>query len=213
MAFVLHEVYECPSTHLLLADRLVHAPHVDHAVRATQQSAGQGRGDNHWESPPGGLYLSAFIRNSQELLPFRLALAARDTAPALDFKWPNDLLVDERKAGGILVVVRDGWTMAGIGLNTDHSKGLPGAYGRVAGAPADLARSFLHHLERRLTEPGERVLVEYRTHLTTIGQRVEVWDGPRQVDGGLATDIAADGALVLDQQRAIHSGSIRVVAA
>src|ERR1700758_426476 len=81
---------------------------------ADEQTAGRGRGDHRWHSAAGeGLYVSVLLRPEipaarLALLPLAAGLAAADAIRAVarvavDLRWPNDLLVGTRKAGGILV--------------------------------------------------------------------------------------------------------------
>ncbi len=100
-------------------------------VVATEQLQGRGSRGRPWHSPPGGLWLSALYRppstGGLELLSVRVGLAV---ARALDpyvptpvrLKWPNDLMLDGRKLGGILCEARWqgaalGWIAVGVGLN------------------------------------------------------------------------------------------------
>jgi BirA family biotin operon repressor/biotin-[acetyl-CoA-carboxylase] ligase len=81
---------------------------------ADEQRAGRGRGSHQWISSAGeGLYVSILLRPQfpparLPLLPLAAGLAAADairTVSSLDvdLRWPNDLLIGPRKAGGILV--------------------------------------------------------------------------------------------------------------
>jgi len=93
---------------------------------ADEQTAGRGRGDHGWVSVAGeGLYVSVLLRPEipalrLPLLPLAAGLAAAEAIRAVsnlsvDLRWPNDLLLGPRKAGGILVEA------------TNNSKGLPHA--------------------------------------------------------------------------------------
>lgn len=97
---------------------------------ADTQTAGRGRRGRVWVSPPGAnLYLSMFRRVSggvraQAGLSLALGIAAAETvranaSPAIGLKWPNDLVADGRKLGGLLVeTLGDGdAVVAGIGIN------------------------------------------------------------------------------------------------
>jgi BirA family biotin operon repressor/biotin-[acetyl-CoA-carboxylase] ligase len=103
---------------------------------ADEQLAGRGRGAHAWHSAAGeGLYVSVLLRPSIPAvrLPF-LALAAglaaasaigRTAALTVDIRWPNDLLIGQRKAGGILVegkIESDevAFAVVGIGINVHH---------------------------------------------------------------------------------------------
>lgn len=97
---------------------------------ADTQTAGRGRRGRAWVSPPGSnLYLSMFRRVSGGLraqagLSLALGIAAAEAvracgAPSVGVKWPNDLVADGRKLGGLLVeTLGDGdAVVAGIGIN------------------------------------------------------------------------------------------------
>ena len=104
-------------------------------VVATEQLQGRGSRGRTWHCPPGGLWLSALCRPPTvaglEVLSVRVGLAV---ARALDarvavpvrLKWPNDLMLDGRKLGGILCEARWqggtlGWVAVGVGLNVQNS--------------------------------------------------------------------------------------------
>jgi BirA family biotin operon repressor/biotin-[acetyl-CoA-carboxylase] ligase len=98
-----------------------------------EQTAGRGRGDHDWESAAGkGLYVSVLLRPSiaaehMPLIPLAAGLAAAQAIGItagleVDLRWPNDLLIGERKAGGILVESKTEGTalsfaVVGIGIN------------------------------------------------------------------------------------------------
>ena len=104
-------------------------------IIAGQQSSGRGSRGRAWTSKPGNLYASLLIRPKLEpkdltALPFIAALAVRDAfiahgAPAADVrcKWPNDVLIRDCKASGILIEssARSGGgldhVIIGIGMN------------------------------------------------------------------------------------------------
>jgi BirA family transcriptional regulator, biotin operon repressor / biotin---[acetyl-CoA-carboxylase] ligase len=104
-------------------------------ITAQAQTQGRGRMDRTWSSPAGNLYASLLLRDPSSFdrapeLAFVAAVALRDAvvaeAPAvasqLKFKWPNDLLLAERKCAGILIegeTGKDGSlaVVIGIGVN------------------------------------------------------------------------------------------------
>jgi len=105
------------------------------AVLAEAQTGGRGSRGRAWHSPPGGLWLSVLYRPPSpagvELLSLRLGLlvatALEAAAPTLPvaLKWPNDLMVRDRKLGGILCEARWqgeslAWVAAGLGLNVTN---------------------------------------------------------------------------------------------
>ena len=99
-------------------------------VVAQRQSAGRGRGAHAWDSPAGGLYATWLAWLSVQALPtlpmaaaVSLAAAVEELVPGLrvGLKWPNDLLVGERKLGGVLCASRSNgdaaWVTVGFGIN------------------------------------------------------------------------------------------------
>lgn len=99
-------------------------------VHALQQTAGRGRHGRTWHSPEGNLYCSALLRPGDARLfghySFVAALALADTVRAfvpqvnITLKWPNDVLVNGKKIGGILLEAGEGWLVIGMGLNIRH---------------------------------------------------------------------------------------------
>ncbi|MEA3506156.1 MAG: biotin--[acetyl-CoA-carboxylase] ligase, partial [Elusimicrobiota bacterium] len=103
-------------------------------IMASSQTGGLGRRGKKWESPPGGLYLSVIIKdNPSSALPvsIKALLAAieafkniENKSGAIKWKWPNDLIFDGGKAGGILSEKpENGWAIVGFGLNTGIGPG------------------------------------------------------------------------------------------
>ena len=95
-------------------------------ILADEQTAGKGRHGHSWHSAPGdGIYFSIVLR-PVPLLTLALGLAAAEaitaaTGVACDLRWPNDLMLNGKKAAGILVELVDGVAIAGIGINVNHS--------------------------------------------------------------------------------------------
>src|SRR5690349_20460831 len=104
-------------------------------VWADEQSAGRGRGDHAWASAPGGLYCSLLLRPqaiaSVQLLSVISGVAAVDAIVELSglnayLKWPNDILIGDKKAGGLLCeAVWQGqqpeFAIVGLGLNVNQA--------------------------------------------------------------------------------------------
>ncbi len=106
------------------------------AVLAEEQISGRGTKGRSWHSARGkGLYVSFIFRpstRSLNLLPATAGLAAAEAIQVLSgvrvaLKWPNDLVFNGRKLGGILCeggssAQKHSWTVAGIGLNLNHGQ-------------------------------------------------------------------------------------------
>jgi BirA family biotin operon repressor/biotin-[acetyl-CoA-carboxylase] ligase len=107
-------------------------------VLADQQTAGRGRQGHAWASPPGGLYLSVLMRprfRPGGLIPLAAGVAVAEALAeqglTAQLKWPNDVLIGDRKLGGILAESAAGdagleWVVVGVGINLElPPAGLP----------------------------------------------------------------------------------------
>jgi BirA family transcriptional regulator, biotin operon repressor / biotin---[acetyl-CoA-carboxylase] ligase len=191
---------------------------------AEHQTAGRGRLDRRWESPPGAsLLLSVLLRPHIEAAELHLCTAAVALAAAgacrtvagIDpiVKWPNDLLVGESKLAGVLAEAefeagKVSAVVVGIGINV----GWPGPEGVGGICLDDLAESpidrdeLLHALLAELTPrraqldtPAGRaqLAAELLDRCATIGQQVRVELAAGEVLVGLATRIDGAGHLVV----------------
>jgi BirA family transcriptional regulator, biotin operon repressor / biotin---[acetyl-CoA-carboxylase] ligase len=200
-------------------------------VISEEQTAGRGRRGRTWLSPPGvNLMLSIALQprlaaaDAWQLgLAAALAgLAACRAYAAVGLKWPNDLVADDgRKLGGLLVeTMADGdrlsGAIVGVGINVNWPRhAMPDEI--AAGATSLLDRSttpidrirLLRHLleafEEELTriEAGESPLERYRAACTTLGTLVDVAT-PDGIVRGRAVDLDATGCLVVDADDGRH---------
>ena len=209
-------------------------------VVAEQQTAGRGRLDRQWESPPrAGIALSVLLRPTGVpvtrlgWLPLLAGVALVETVrrqAELDavLKWPNDLLVDDRKCAGILAEAVPEPTPAvvlGIGLNVTLSADelpRPDATSLVLAGAAHtdrdpLVRALLRELAdwyRRWSDVGgdpERSGLRdgYRLYCGTLGRQVEVALPGGGTLSGTASDVDSEGRLVVTAA----DGSLTAVAA
>lgn len=110
------------------------APHGT-IVGAEEQTQGEGRMGREWHSAAGeGLYFTVVLRpqlppRDSPMLTVCLGLAVAEAISRLtplrcDLRWPNDVLIGERKVCGILVKYEEGAFLAGIGVNLEQ-QGFP----------------------------------------------------------------------------------------
>jgi len=202
-------------------------------VLTDEQTQGRGRHGRRWTAPPrSGLAVSVLLRPAPDfpLYTFTMAaaLAACDavrtlTGPRCALKWPNDVLVDGAKAGGILLELDEAgasWTVViGIGLNVNAAPDLPGVRTLRAATGAPVAREpllikLLERLEAYVTlaayEPAT-VRRLWRERLATLGRPVRV-QAPDGAFEGMAIDVDAEGALLVrggdGAVRAVHAGDV-----
>jgi BirA family biotin operon repressor/biotin-[acetyl-CoA-carboxylase] ligase len=145
-------------------------------ITAQTQTAGRGRMDRSWVSPPGNLYASLLLSDPSPLerapeLAFVAGLALRDAVaaespalePQLTLKWPNDLLLAGEKCAGILIegdidANKSVIAVIGIGVNcANHPSGtaFPATDLRAHGAeitPAQLFRRLSAIMSQRLAQ-------------------------------------------------------------
>jgi len=175
------------------------------AVLAWTQRSGRGRRGRRWESLPGqGIWASLLVTDlPADRLHSLSLLAGVSLAGALQpyiqapvqLKWPNDLWVDRRKLGGILVDVTssNGRRSATIGFGVNHGRTLPSLQGREATSvtnetalPPEMARLAVEMVEAlRLDVARQSDMQELLTRARQIlvhspGDRMELEtpDGP-----------------------------------
>lgn len=202
---------------------------------AEEQVAGRGRLDRSWQAPArSGLAVSVLIASPDQiestLIPLLVGVASiraiRASAGLPDplkvaLKWPNDVMIDGRKVGGILThqIGAKGKTaiVAGLGLNvslTEDELPTPIATSlKLAGATtADRVvylESFLRELEDLLLRSEtDSLIAEYTSLSATIGQEVVVEMPGSKKHRGVAVAIDRTGALVLADGLVVSAGDV-----
>lgn len=198
-------------------------------VVADRQSAGRGRRGRRWVSDtPLGLWFTMVCdgdAGGAAAVPLRVGLGVarglESVLPGLrvGIKWPNDLMVGERKLGGLLCERAGGAVLAGVGLNLNHAPGdlpaglrTPATSARAASGLRVSRGRALAAIVDRLPEAWARSgasipareLAELEARSSLRGRRLSV-DGvvrhsserPRAVEALAATagNIRPDGAL------------------
>jgi BirA family biotin operon repressor/biotin-[acetyl-CoA-carboxylase] ligase len=204
-------------------------------VAASRQTAGRGRLDRRWESPPDlGLYVSILLRPDLSMtetgkLTILSSLAAVDAVEAVSglhpkIKWPNDLMVRKRKLAGLLIETepkagRVAFAVVGIGLNVRHEsadfspevRNLATSIFLATGQMyrrADLLVALLQALESRLSRPFDEAREAWMASSLTLGQRVTLTTS-RGRKHGQAIGLDESGALLLRS----NSGEVETVSA
>jgi BirA family biotin operon repressor/biotin-[acetyl-CoA-carboxylase] ligase len=176
-------------------------------IIAGEQFAGRGRNDRQWSSPPGkGIYATTLIsRPASELPVVPLAIAnivasyLRETF-AIDarIKWPNDVLVGEKKIAGILIEARVHeervYLLIGTGINVDPvadddrpnavaiSEVSPRAFTSIHTATL----AFVEHMDEKLSHPFDHddTLARWRElSVHKPGDKIHCVIGEKTVDG------------------------------
>jgi BirA family transcriptional regulator, biotin operon repressor / biotin---[acetyl-CoA-carboxylase] ligase len=208
---------------------------------ADEQTAGRGRGDHNWQSAAGqGLYVSVILRPSivvehMPLIPLAAGLAAAQaigiaTALEVDLRWPNDLLIGDRKVGGILVESKTeagvpAFAVVGIGINV-HQRSFDANLSTPATSlELELRRTLsrqallisllesLQHETWALQEPGLLAAIPARVAFMSTwisSRRVEV-HGPQSCVG-VTAGLDQHGFLLVQTDKGtvtVQTGGIR----
>lgn len=206
-------------------------------VVADHQTAGRGRLGRSWFGKPGaGINLSVVLRPKIGVdrlgllnLAGAIAVCRAVSEHHLDsgIKWPNDVLIGERKVCGILAEAniergRAVSVILGIGINVNLAReDFPEEISSTATSllaetghhhdRAEIIAAFLNHfggLYRPVPEGGsQQILDAYRPLCITLGRtvRIEMGDG---IAEGKALDIDEAGGLVLDSGRVVRVGDV-----
>ena len=134
--YTLHSFDAIDSTNAEALRRLADGASGGDVIWARQQSGGRGRRGRSWHSPTGNLYVTFVVPVPTDRLVGQLAFVAANGAGeavrgllaspgSLEFKWPNDLMLDGRKLGGILIEAspqgQSQMVAVGLGLNVAFS--------------------------------------------------------------------------------------------
>ncbi len=200
-------------------------------VTADRQQQGRGRMTRSWHSDPGGLYFTIVLRPA---LPAALAslttfaagvvwarVLGEEYGLAAGLKWPNDLLVDERKLSGMLSEMETRGDMVrfvnigtGLNVNNDPTGQEPRAVSlkQLMGRPQSrrkLLTRFLDHFEEYQTGPSfEGVIDDWKGYSTTLDRPVTIQTIHATLSG-IARDVDETGALILElpdgrRRRVVH---------
>ncbi len=211
-------------------------------ILSDEQTAGQGQKGRKWDSAPDlGLWMSLFLGNQNFLAQnFRLLsiftgiIVHKTISPLLakevQLKWPNDIMINEKKCGGILTEVQ--WqgenitsAIIGIGLNLTHGEhDFPTSIRNMAtsleleGAQdldkAAIAQSFVDTFfsESPLLENGDKLANIWNSAAYKLNQPIK-WEGLSDSFEGQFSGIDKRGDALIrigGAVRSFHSGEIRL---
>lgn len=212
-------------------------------VVAEKQTAGRGRRGKVWESPLGtGIWMSLVLR--PQIMPAEASvltlLCGLATAEAIEaetglsagIKWPNDILINGKKAVGILTEMdcemsEVHFVIPGIGINVNTASFPP----EIADIATSLylecgktvsRRRLVHKVLERLEEHYETflrtgsfaaMLEDYRKHCITLGKEVHVLG--REPFFAEALDITPEGELLVrradnGKEEVVFSGEVSI---
>jgi len=193
-------------------------------VTAGAQTAGRVRQGRSWTTPPGrALLMSLVVRRDAPPLPtlplaVAVAVAGACGTDAM-IKWPNDVLMDDRKVAGILVEGRPqhGWAVLGIGINValspeDLPEDLRATATGLGRRPSEIEpflEDLLDRLVATLAQTPAEVLDAWRARDALRGRRV-TW----AAGAGVADGVDADGRLLVRHDdgtvEALNAGEVHL---
>ncbi len=214
------------------------------AVVADSQAHGRGRRGRPWISAPGaGLLMSVILRpaifpEDAPILTYICSLAAAEalrkaTGIEVTLKWPNDLMVNDKKLGGLLIEMRTEpgavlYAVAGFGINASTRRAAMPASIRQSATSlwlesrrkftrTALASAILDALSNELDSytcfGPDAIMARWRLLCGTLGRKVTVL-GPQGAISGIASDIDRLGRLVLvtpdGAKHALSSGDVTI---
>jgi BirA family transcriptional regulator, biotin operon repressor / biotin---[acetyl-CoA-carboxylase] ligase len=169
-------------------------------VVADHQTEGRGRMERRWEAPPGTALLVSFVLEPNPLLSLAAGVAAAEACgPRVRLKWPNDLMLDDRKLGGILVEATAHKAVCGIGVNLTWA---PEGAARLDQPRDEVLERLRRQIGQWTAAPADRVLDRWRELSATLGRRVRI-DGTE----GIAEALGPNGELIVDG-RPFVAGSV-----
>jgi BirA family biotin operon repressor/biotin-[acetyl-CoA-carboxylase] ligase len=242
----LETVWSIASTNSALLERAGPESGASEVLLAEYQSAGRGRRGRSWLAPPGGaicLSLSWMFRavppdlGALGLVIGVCVLRALKAlgAQGVSLKWPNDLLLEDRKLGGVLIDLRaesggPAHVVIGIGLNVALGEALLGRIAQAGLAATDLASAGLARGSRNRIaaaligacvqglagferEGFKSFMEEWRSADALRGRPVEVRGAEGTASRGLARGIDMHGALIVETAQGVRrfvSGDVSV---
>lgn len=233
------------STNMLAKEMAVEGSKEGTVIIADEQTGGKGRMGREWISPPQkGIWMSIILRPSiapakAPLITSMAAIAAirgieKVTRLKPSIKWPNDILIGDKKVCGILTEMQGDmdiiqFVVVGIGINAnldledfpkelkDRATSLKLECGELV-MRADIVREILREFEdlyNKYTETGDSqsIISAISKNSATIGKKVRVTGVNMDLEG-VAVAIADDGALMVmlddGQIQKIMSGDVSV---
>ena len=173
--------------------------HFFDSIIALEQSEGRGRQGRFWESFKGGFYYS-LVLPKKNLLPIIVGISVaeilHENRITAKVKWPNDILVEGKKLGGVLCQVQGEKVITGLGINMTNSFSLEKSISLstlgLSIDKIDFINKFNEKIRSAIEHSDEHIIQQFLIYDCLIGKRVYWKDGNGQV-----VKISKDGRLVV----------------
>ncbi len=176
------------------------------AIVADVQANGKGRLGRIWYSPPGGLWLTAILKDNLEPQVLSLvggiviAKALEKRGYKVCLKWPNDVIYKGKKLAGVIGEHYKGYILLGMGINLQND--IPEEIENIAINIPQLSRDellplLLDMLEDEIKKGKEEIIEDWKDYNCTLGKKVKIVDNESFV--GLAKDLTPEGFLLVEK--------------
>ena len=206
--------------------------HIDYGsvlVSTQLQTGGRGRGNNSWDFFKNSVAMSFNILPHKERTLTALEIGilitqffSKNFSINLSLKWPNDIIKNNKKVGGILIESFADHLLVGIGLNTilDDSETF-NDYKVSAGVIFDDNNSFSReslcyelatYIHSNRIKEASQVKVLYDKICFHINKKIEIYDGDNII--GIFKGINKDGSAIIENDielKNVYSGSLRLL--
>jgi len=191
------------------------------------QKSGRGRKSRSWSSPKGGLWFSVILYPNIPPQKAMIVTMASSVAVAQGIiettgltpmiKWPNDLLINNKKVCGILTELdaemdKINYSLVGIGINVnnevdDNLKDIATSLSEQTKANisrVELLRSIIKNLDKNYSKLIDKeyssIRKDWFSFSNIIGKRVQISDEKSVVDG-IVTDVDENGCLIVNTSK------------
>ena len=196
-------------------------------VTANFQRAGRGRMSRTFEAPKNSALLFSFFlrpKRKKEDWGWIALIAGVSVAQTLkkydaSVKWPNDILINERKVSGLIAEITGDGVVVGIGINVGMSTEelpVPTATSLAVEGATDIDRNHLlaevlsqFELNFISWDQGDESIIElYKSLSSTLGTKVQIHYPNDLIEKGVAIGISPRGELILDSGTHVQAGDV-----
>ena len=201
-------------------------------VITDNQNSGRGRRGDSWYSQPNKSITTSFIiknnyNNLDKKLPLLIGIAIikgiqQSTKILCDLKWPNDIMYQSKKIGGVLIEKKDNPYIIGLGLNINETKFEKSIQDSTMSLKLILNRTIeresllayiINHFEILLDKSLDSIINLWESFCGHLNQTVYFHDSKKLIDGkflGLNKNGEANIKIGGQEIKSIHSGVIKL---
>ncbi len=189
-------------------------------IFAKRQTKGYGRFNRRWESMEGGLYFTFTVDPLKLNYPSHLFSVSasmgiygylkKNFSFNVDFRWPNDLLVEGKKISGILLENYEKIILAGIGINVNNNqfsdtiKNIGTSIFILTGKKLKLEDVLLEILNEIFSVKDLRKIIKFLNESGMIGKKVEISTLDKNFTG-MVEGFLDDGSILIKNEDGVKN--------